>query len=118
MDDLSGKINDLLSDPESMEKIKNLAGMLAGSSTGEKESGDSQAGHNEENNSDGLNIDPEMLLKITSALKLMNKNDPRVDFLLALKKNLSNPRQRKVDDAIHILRLLSIMPMLREQGIF
>lgn len=121
MDDLTGKINELLSDPESMEKIKNLAGMFAAS--GDGSSPPDTAGKRDEKNggSGGLDdsqIDPEMLLKLKNAMDLMKKDDPRVDFLIALKPNLSSDRRKKVDEAIHILRLLSLMPMLRDQGIF
>lgn len=121
MDDLSDKINQLLSDPESMEKIKALAGMLSGAGS----PGAGSPGGNENNGlapeknggDDDLNIDPEMIMKITRAVKLMNRDDPRVDLLLALKKNLSVSRQKRVDEAIRILRLLSLMPVLKEQNI-
>lgn len=119
MDDLTGKINELLSDPESMEKIKNLAGMFtASSASGGTQSSDNQSRQDNNSGGDNFPIDPAMLLKIKSALDIMKKDDPRVDFLLALKPNLSDPRQKKVDEAIHILKLLSLAPMLREQGIF
>lgn len=122
MDDLSGKINELLSDPASMERIKNLAGMLAGNGGG----GQSAAPPPEEQASEkaggsGMNdfpIDPAMLLKLKSAFDVMQKDDPRIDLLIALKPNLSTARRKKIDDAIHIMRLLSLMPMLKEQGIF
>lgn len=118
MDDLTGKINELLSDPESMEKIKNLAGMFAASGDGNPPS--NAAGEHDDKGGgiDGFPIDPEMLLKLKTAMDLMRKDDPRVDFLVALKPNLSSDRRKKVDEAIHILRLLSLMPMLRDQGIF
>ena len=118
MDDLTGKINELLQDPESMEKIKNLAGMFAASSGGDSKSSDNQSRQDNGNGGDSLPIDPAMLLKIKSALDIMKKDDPRVDFLMALKPNLSGARQKKVDEAIHILKLLSLAPMLSEQGIF
>lgn len=144
MDDLSDRINALLSDPESMEKIKNLAGMLGGSGVlggdfgggqkGDAPRPDASRSDNDAPRSDAPRsgappehhsgsgeepiIDPAMLLKITSALRAVQKEDPRVDLLLALKKNLSESRQKKVDEAIHILRLLSLVPVLREQGIF
>lgn len=126
MDDLSGKINELLSDPESMEKIKNLASMFSSASGGgdtsepEPHSGtkSSNSGNSGNSGIGGFPIDPAMLMKLKGAMDLMQKDDPRVDFLLALKPNLSEERRKKVDDAVHILRLLSLMPMLREQGIF
>jgi Predicted membrane protein len=124
MDDLSGKINELLSDPESMEKIKNLASMFASSSGGgassesEPSDGGGGGGKSGGGGDGGFPIDPAMLMKLKSAMDLMHKDDPRVDLLLALKPNLSGDRRKKIDEAIHILRLLSLMPMLREQGIF
>jgi hypothetical protein len=149
MDDLTEKINELLSNPESMEKIKNLAGMLGVGSDGGSNSGGSGSSGNSNNsgglgnlgslanlagmlgmggggpapptkqeNGGGLPFDPAMIMKLKSAFDLMNKDDPRVDLLLALKPNLSDLRQKKIDEAIQILRLLSLMPLLREQGIF
>lgn len=162
MDDLSGKISELLSDPESMQRIKNLAGMLAGGQNNQNAGydnsnnnnnysqqnqqsqpyGGSNFGGNQQNrqdrqdrqdqqnyqnrqdqqpNNQGLgdfNLDPDMIMKLSSAMRVMNQHDPRVDLLMALKENLTEPRQKKVDDAIKILRLLSLMPLLKEQGIF
>jgi hypothetical protein len=122
MDDLTGKINELLSDPESMEKIKNLASMFASTSGGGGAAPSEQESHDEGKGGGGVDsgfpFDPQMLMKLKSAMDLMRKDDPRVDFLAALKPNLSDDRRKKVDEAIHILRLLSLMPMLREQGIF
>ena len=38
MDDLTGKISDILSNPESMEKLKNLAALFGQSDSGSEES--------------------------------------------------------------------------------
>lgn len=141
MDDLSGKINDLLSDPESMQRIKSLASMLSGSAGGsgggtsapqDDQQQESYSGGNplagfaptnmgqspQGGGTSDFNIDPAMLMKISGAMQMMNRPDPRVDLLMALRENLSIHRQKKVDDAVKILRLLSLMPMLKEQGIF
>lgn len=146
MDDISGKINELFSNPESMEKIKALVGMLsAGQNTqtaggqpnpgaqnpshpadfaaGDAQPGPDDSGRNTSGQSAAgqggfgdFGFDPAMLIKIQQAMSLMQKGDPRIDLLLALKPNLNLPRQKKVDEAIHIMRLLNIMPLLREQG--
>jgi hypothetical protein len=151
MDDLSGKINELLSDPESMQRIKSLAGMLTGSGMGSSQGNFTNSQQNsppptENQNNMGnmgnqnfnpfnamnsqpppppssggpgdFNIDPQMIMKITQAMRVMNQADPRIDLLMALKENLGDSRQKKVDDAIKILKLLSLMPLLKEQGIF
>lgn len=124
MDDISGKINELLSDPASMERIKNLAGLLAGENSGEKSGGADVPAKNAHKSSaispsqSDLPIDPSTIIKLKNAFSAIKKDDPRIDLLLALKSNLSVKRQKKIDDAIRIMRLLSIMPVLKEQGIF
>jgi hypothetical protein len=87
-----------------------LAGMLGMGGGGSSSASKQQGG--------GLNFDPSMIMKLKDAFLLMNKDDPRVDLLLALKPNLSETRQVKIDEAIRILRLLSLMPLLRDNGIF
>ena len=115
MDDLSSRLNELFSSPEGMDRIKSLVSMLSGSGAG----GPPQEEKKQEASSGGINdlpFDPSMLLKIKSAMELMNKGDPRVDLLLALKPNLSEPKRRRIDEAIHLMRLINLMPLLREQG--
>lgn len=126
MDDFSDKVNALLSDPKSMEKIMSLAGMLSGGGAPEGDSASEGAPGPEGAASPGfdpgsgvgsdLGIDPAMLSRIVRALGAIKKNDPRIDLLLALRENLSEPRRKKVDEAVQILRLLSLVPMLREEG--
>lgn len=118
MDDLSDKINSLLSDPDSMEKIKNLASMFSASNDGNNDGDDNSEDPPKEHHtqSNDLQIDPEMLFKVQKALSVMKKDDPRIDLLLALRPNMSEMRRQKIDEAIHILRLLSLMPLLRDQG--
>lgn len=119
MDDLSDKISSLLSDPESMEKIKNLASMFSASnSDGDNgaDNGSEEPPRENHSKAGDLQIDPEMLFKVQKALSVMKKDDPRIDLLLALRPNMSEMRRQKIDEAIHILRLLSLMPLLREQG--
>jgi hypothetical protein len=114
MDDLQSKMNELFSSPEGMEKIKNIVSMFGASGGGDseepKKEKDTDGGDN------GLNFDPAMLLKMTQAFGAMKKGDPKIDLLLALKKNLSEPRRKKVDEAIKIMRLVNMMPLLKESG--
>lgn len=120
MDDMTEKINQILSDPESMEKIKNLAGMFA-NSQGSADNSGGETKHNDDSGGDDTGlppIDPATLFKIKNALDVIKKDDPRINLLVALKPVLNYKRRQKVDEAIHILRLLSLVPLLREQGIF
>lgn len=109
MEDLSEKLNDILNDEESMKKVKALAeGLLS------KES-------NEESNTNNIfgDIDPNELNTIISVLgRLKNgKDDKRTALLTALKPNLSEEKQKKVDTAIKLLKLIEILPYLKESGI-
>ena len=54
------------------------------------------------------------LLPLLSAL---NSRDEREDFICALKPLLSDERRKKADEAMKFVKLLSIIPLLREKGI-
>ena len=54
------------------------------------------------------------LLPLLSAL---NSHDEREDFIYALKPLLSDERRKKADEAVKFIKLLSIIPLLKEKGI-
>lgn len=74
-----------------------------------------QSGTEEASNSGGLPFDPSLLLKLQQAMSLVRQDDPRVAFLVALKPNLSERRRQRVDEAVRMLRLVHLVPFLREQ---
>ncbi len=106
MDDLSEKLSSLLSDPQGMDRIKEMAQNLLGQST---EASEPETGP-----------DPDIgkIAKMLSLIKGPSGNDDRVKLLLALKPNLSPQRQQKVDSAIKILKLIEIAPLLKDAGLF
>ena len=59
---------------------------------------------------------PQMLEKIMSIMGKLNSSpkDPRCDFLSSLKPLLSKDKQQKADEAIKMLQLLSLIPILNE----
>lgn len=131
VDDISGKISEIFSNPESMEMIKNLVGMLGGGQEGSHEeqkqqsAGDASGGlHSDtqggtQGNTPGgmpgdFPFDADTMIRMTKALSMIKKDDPRVSFLLALRPNLSEDRQKKVDEAIHLLKLVNLIPLLQE----
>lgn len=133
MDDLSSKLNEIFSSPDGMEKIKNLVSMLQNSGGGQTASqaarppqpDASQPGTDTAppppppaSGAGGLNFDPSMLLTMQKAFSAMQKGDPRVDLLLALRENLGDERRQRVDEAVQILRMMNLLPLLREQGLF
>ena len=50
-------------------------------------------------------------------LSQLNSHDEREDFISALKPLLSDERRRKADEAMKFIKLLSIIPLLKEKGI-
>ena len=53
-----------------------------------------------------------MMAKISSVMSMMNKQDNRAELIKALKPLLSEKRRRRADDAIQMLRLFEILPMM------
>jgi hypothetical protein len=50
-------------------------------------------------------------------LSQLNSRDEREDFICALKPLLSRERQKKADEAMKFIKLLSVLPLLKEKGI-
>ena len=64
---------------------------------------------------DDTGIDPQMLRRTTRILHAMQSGqDNRSALIRALKPYLSAPRQKKADEAMQILRLLDVLPMLQQ----
>lgn len=57
--------------------------------------------------------DPETLLKITKAMKLMNQDSPSKELLLSLKPFLNDTRKEKVDQCIKMLGVTKIIEILK-----
>lgn len=56
------------------------------------------------------------IMKLGSVLK-SKRPDDRSQLLLALKPHLSPARQERVDQAVKILRILDILPLLKDSGL-
>ena len=64
-------------------------------------------------------IDPAMMKKLSAIMGAMNGggNDSRTAFIAALKPLLSPERRHKADEALRMMRLLEMLPILRDQGV-
>ncbi len=117
MDDLFGKMQDLLKDPESMKQISELAQMLqsetnAASAPPAADSCSEAAA----DDSGGFPFDPMMLMKLGEMLNSSQKPDENTALLMALRPHLKEERRSKVDRAVKLLRLMSIWSTLKESG--
>ena len=103
MDDLSARISSILNDPDSMAQIRSMAeGMLGGT---------------EKQKNDAPDIDIGRLLPMIQKIN-SKKSDKRCELLMALRPHLSEERQQRVDRAVKILRVIDMLPLLQDSGIF
>ena len=121
MDDLSEKLSALLSDEETVNQLKTLAESLGldpsslGSS--QKEDAHSSARGEKKKSSSSFSLDPSLLQKLAGALR-SEKDDEDAALLRALKPHLSEERHKRVDDAVRMLRLLNLLPLVKDLGLF
>lgn len=125
MDDLSSKISSILSDPQALEQIKGLGEML-GLSGASATSSDAQV-HKEQqksppdmlsslssvSSSDSLS----MLTKFAPLLSDLNKEDDTTRLLFALRPFLSYERQKKLDEAGKLIKMMKLLPVLKQFNI-
>ena len=109
MDDLSEKITALLSDPAALEGIRNMASGLLGEAGAPPSKNDVSA--------EMPDIDIGKLMSVMGRIN-NNKTDERTKLLLALKPHISEKRRERVDRAVKILKLLDMLPLLQDSGLF
>jgi hypothetical protein len=121
------KISELLSDPESIRQINELADMLreglseANTQT-ESEQPQSPAASEERGNPEDLSGEPfggvdfAQILQILALISDPPK-DKNVDFLSALKPLMSEEKQPKIERSIKLLKLYDMYAVLKENGL-
>lgn len=62
-------------------------------------------------------IDLEAILKLGELFSEMNKPDRNTQLLLALKPHLRPENQSKVDSAMKIMKMMALLPIIRESGL-
>ncbi len=63
-----------------------------------------------------LPFDPKLLTGVAKFSKMMNENDEKSQFIMALKPLLSDKRKKKADDAVMVLKFMRIINALQENG--
>lgn len=113
MEDLAEQISKLLSDPEIMSKLKNF--------TNTSESSNENKISEEETSESNFEFPQDIfstVMKLTPILSSMQKDDKHTKFLKALKPLLSAERQEKLNSCEKILKLIKILPFLKNEGLF
>lgn len=117
MDDLADKIGDFLKDPNALEQIMSLGSMFGiGSDEAKAESDEKSSDQSD------AQVFPEdimgTILKLMPILMSMNKEDENTRLLNALRPFLKEEKRKKVDEAIKMMQMFKLLPLLKSQGIF
>lgn len=148
MDDLSGKINELLSNPAALAQIQSLAASLGLGGSGES-GGNGGGGGSFQGSTPGGASAPsadgesgllsalsgllgqqkepsaaaggelaQSLLRMAPLLGSLREETPGTQLLRALRPLLSPARQERLDQAIRLLQLTRVLPLLKSSGLF
>ncbi len=112
-------INDIIASltPDDIEALKQTAESIFGS----QGSQNTQQGFTQNQNSSsspfgmdlGSMLDPEMFSRLGKIMGAMNSDGgARCRLIEALKPNLSSGRQKKADEAMQILKMLEVLPLI------
>lgn len=132
MDDLNQKISDLLNSPDGMARIQSMMDALGLGGSGDdapasipdnpappREPAASQTPSFPVPASGGGGLpDMSVLLKLAPLLGGLNKEDENTALLKALRPYLHGDREKRLDDAIQIMRLMKVLPLIQEKGLF
>lgn len=116
MEELAEKLSGILSSPEGQEQLKNIASLLGGT-TAPDLSGLFGNPDTKPQEPAAPPIDPAALAGLGELFKGMQQNDKNTDLLLALKPHFGERRKERIDQAIKLLRLFSMLPALQQSGL-
>lgn len=137
MDDLTGKLNAILNDPQAMQQVSALAGMLQNSAQSPQENTSAQTGNSSglanpgglgalagllggqtqpSQNNPAQNDLMQSVMQIMPMLNSFQQEDDGTRLLQSLRPLLSPPRQKKLDEAARMMKLFRLLPMLKTKG--
>lgn len=115
MDDMMGKIGELLSDEESVRQLSELAQMfMSGGDSVEEKNGDGEADGNQQGNS---GFDISSIMKLTGLFGSVSQSDKNTELLLALRPHLKAEKQKRVDKAVKLLKLIAVWNIAKDSGL-
>lgn len=106
MEDLAGKLSAILSDEESLKQLQELAGMMGLSSPPDVPPPQSEP-----------MPDMSQIMGLMNLLQEARVDDENICFLNALRPLLNEERRPRVDKAVRLLRLMNMLPAIRESGL-
>ena len=107
MDNIGDILNGLSDDD--IQRLQEMAGELFGGDAQTNSEDKSRASDNPFSA-----INPDVITKLSSLMNMMNKSDSRCELIEALKPNLSISRQKRADEAMQLIKLFDILPLLEK----
>lgn len=104
--------------PEDMQNLQSLASSLMSESDPKQQAPPPPPKQAQANPFEGIDLN--MLGNMTSMLSAFSNsaNDPRCQLILSLKPLLSEEKRHRADEAVKIIKLMDLLPLLRETGLF
>lgn len=115
MDDISEKLQSMLSDEEGLKKLQSIYEILSESGCKEESTDQSENCECEDTNQAG-EFDFSNLLKMQSLFNADMDNNSTA-LINALKPYLSPEKQKKADKAVKLLNILNMYTVLKETGL-
>lgn len=125
MDNLN--VNDIISSlsADDIDMLKGVASSILGGEAAQNDNSSNASSVQKQNNINNNslapqnlgfdNIDFDMIMKAKTIFEKMNSTHSKnADLIMALKPHLSPDIQNKADQAVKILKLFEILPLLRE----
>ena len=118
MADFSEMLQNILQTDEGKQGFAQAMSMLEGGQKNSKSDEESTQDDREksEKNFDSFPIDPTMLIKIQQLFSKIPKHDKNTEFIKALRPLLKPERQAKADEAIKMMKIFAMLPILQKSG--
>ncbi len=114
MDDLSEKLGSILSDPSAMKEIAQLASQLGVESPGVHTQPKAPDPPQKSDSADMMSL----LTGLMPMMGKLSKEDDTTRLLDAIRPFLSEERRIKLDKAKKMLKMMKLLPLLREMNLF
>lgn len=112
MDGIQDKLQGILSDPESMQQLSELAQMLQGGETPPS----APAADETAPAVSGM-PDVAMLMKLGEMMQGSGSDDKNTALLRALRPHLGERRQHRLDKALRLMQLWTMMQAMQKSGV-
>jgi len=113
MDDITGKINQILSDPQAMDQIMSLKNLLFDDK--DEKPAKEPVKESEKSIVPAFSDDTaKTIMKLVPLLSNIKQDNETTRLLQALRPFLSKERQSRLDEATKILQLINILPVIKQ----